>query len=115
MSVSPVQRCVMGTAMVAMQIWLIYVPKPSEQGETMTKKGTKQMKYWKPLIPLRYVMRGEMPILQQAWGLYVPTPDAPYESQIDYMWRDIPTLPENKGSGLDWIIEEPLRNAREQE
>ena len=80
----------------------------SEQGETMTKKGTKQMKYWKPLIPLRYVMRGEMPILQQAWGLYVPTPDAPYESQIDYMWRDIPTLPENKGSGLDWIIEEPL-------
>ena len=80
----------------------------SEQGETMTKKGTKQMKYWKPLIPLRYVMRGEMTILQQAWGLYVPTPDAPYESQIDYMWRDIPTLPENKGSGLDWIIEEPL-------
>lgn len=68
-------------------------------------------KYWKPLIPMRFVQKQDgSKMLQQAWGLYTQTPYAPYEAQIDHEWRDVPLMPEEKGDGKQWCQEVPPTN-----
>lgn len=60
---------------------------------------------WQPLIPMRYLKRGEEMVLQQAWGKFYFNDDHKWEQSNDYKWKDVPLMMESDDNPNFWTID----------